>query len=112
MSGKRTRRPAKDDDKPIRVPLVWRSTLRAIVADLVAGRFAPSVEGVDIRFTRASRAQVRGYLKSYGDKLVDLPKETWKTSEVYWMDPFWDCFVDLWTEKEGRSDMVMHGPGA
>ncbi|MDG4827327.1 hypothetical protein O7635_36250 [Asanoa sp. WMMD1127] len=54
----------------------------------------------------------------YGDvTLVPLPEESWDTSVSLWHGDRWSCLVDLWTEQEGRSDLVLdvdvfeHGPG-
>jgi hypothetical protein len=52
-------------------------------------------------------AQIRDYIDAYGADLVTLSEETWKSSVCIWIDPFWDVLVDLWTESEGRSDMVL-----
>lgn len=36
-----------------------------------------------------------------------MPDETWDSSVCNWYDDHWIVLVDLWTEGEGRSDMVL-----
>lgn len=49
--------------------------------------------------------------------LISLPDESWDTSVALWSGDRWRCLVDLWTEEEGRSDLVLdidvfeNGPG-
>ena len=50
---------------------------------------------------------MRSYVKDYGETLIDLPEETWKSSVCIWMGSRWDAIVDLWTLREGRSDLVL-----
>jgi hypothetical protein len=51
--------------------------------------------------------QIKEYIEDYGEKLVQLPEERWETSACIWMGIHWDVPVDLWTEGEGRSDLVL-----
>ena len=99
----------KDDDHEHPVPSAWRPTLRAIVAAFVRGDFAlatpvPDVDPVD----EAVAAQIRNYIADYGETLVELSDDTWSSSVCQWMGSYWDVLVDLWTEGEGRSDLVLH----
>ncbi|WP_425598377.1 DUF7668 domain-containing protein [Thermomonas carbonis] len=57
----------------------------------------------------ADRAsQIRDYVEGYGATLVALPEETWNSSVCIWYGDHWAALVDLWTEQEGRSDLVLH----
>jgi hypothetical protein len=51
--------------------------------------------------------QIRESIHEYPAKLVSLPPATWETSVCIWMGDHWDILVDLWTEDEGRSDLVL-----
>lgn len=51
--------------------------------------------------------QIRKYIQEYGTKLVSLPQESWATSVCIWMGDHWDALIDLWTEEEGSSDLVL-----
>jgi hypothetical protein len=44
----------------------------------------------------------------YGETLVELPDDTWRTSVSQWMELYWEVIVDLWTSESGGSDLVMH----
>ncbi|WP_438839260.1 DUF7668 domain-containing protein [Acinetobacter haemolyticus] len=44
---------------------------------------------------------------NYGETLVSLPDETWNSSQAYWMGFCWDIILDLFTEREGRSDLIL-----
>lgn len=39
--------------------------------------------------------------------LITPPEETWDTSVARWYGDRWRCLIDLWTEQEGRSDLVL-----
>jgi hypothetical protein len=52
--------------------------------------------------------QIREYLEDYGATLVALDPDTWESSVSLWMGDKWEVLVDLWTEEEGRSDLVLH----
>lgn len=51
--------------------------------------------------------QIRTYIQEYGAKLVSIPQESWATSVCIWMGDHWDALIDLWTEEEGSSDLVL-----
>lgn len=52
--------------------------------------------------------QIREYVTDYGETLVALPEASWDTSIAIWLNGYWEVAVDLWTEAEGRSDLVLH----
>jgi hypothetical protein len=105
-----TEQPAvKDEDAEHPVASAWRPTFRAIVSALVRGDFGlarpiDSVEPVG----EGTAEQMRAYVVDYGETLVDLPDESWRTSVSQWMGTHWEVLVDLWTAREGRSDLVLH----
>ncbi len=90
------------------VPSVWRPTLRAIVDALVAQDHALTRTIPDVLPVSPKTAKhIQEYINDYGETLIPLPENTWKTSCCVWADPHWDVFVDLYTEGEGQSDMVL-----
>lgn len=100
--------PQKDETEgPI--PDVWRPTFAALVNSLVErsptlGQGLPDVDPVSAEV----REQCFSAVESYGDvDLVPLPVDTWKTSVTAWQGDHWLCLIDLWTEQEGRSDLVL-----
>ena len=91
------------------VPHAWRATLEGIVASMVRRDFvlASDVPAVRSPSPQKTRELLRA-VKHYGDvTLVPLPEETWTTSVCCWSGDHWECLVDLWTEEEGRSDLVL-----
>lgn len=98
----------KDEENELPVPIEWRGTIKNIVSSFVMRDFGlskaiPLVEPISI----ATENQIRDYLDSYEEVLVNLPEETWKSSIYLWMGNHWDLMIDLWIEGEGRSDMVL-----
>lgn len=100
--------PQKDETEGF-VPDLWRPTFSALVDSLVErapaiGGGLPEVEPVPDTL----REQCLSAVDNYGDvDLVPLPQETWKTSVAAWQGDHWLCLIDLWTEHEGRSDLVL-----
>ncbi|MBK8257899.1 MAG: hypothetical protein IPK82_35185 [Polyangiaceae bacterium] len=103
-----TNQPVKDEDNAHPVAEVWRPTLRQIVGALCRGDYEVS-EGIeDVAPVAQDVAhQMRASVADYGEQLVDLPEETWKTSVCQWMGTRWEVLVDLWTVESGRSDLVL-----
>lgn len=101
--------PLKDDSREAPIPVAWRPPLKAIV-DSLARRDAvlavglPSVEPVPPAISH----QCLEAVAAYGDvTLISLPDESWDTSIALWFGDRWHCLVDLWTEEEGRSDLIL-----
>lgn len=51
--------------------------------------------------------QICTYIQECGATLVSLPRESWATSICMWMGDHWNALIDLWTEEEGSSDLVL-----
>ena len=74
----------------------------------VQGDFQPECQGVD-PVSEDTAQHARSYIADYGETLVGLTSETWETSVAVWRgDRRWEVLVDLRTETEGRSDLVLH----
>jgi hypothetical protein len=111
--------PVKDPEVEAAVPEAWRPVLGAIVDSLVRRDL---VLGADLTAVDPASAVVRQQclqaVEDYGDAtLIPLPDEAWSTSVTRWLGDRWSCLVDLWTEQDGRSDLVLdvyvfeQGPG-
>jgi hypothetical protein len=98
----------RDGDRERPIPTAWRPVLRDIVSAFAKFdyRLQAGVNGV-ARVSEDTAAQIRGFISSYGATLVELPNETWDSSVCIWYGDHWSAMVDLWTESEGRSDMVL-----
>lgn len=91
------------------VPSAWRPALKNIVDAFVRRDYslAEGVAGV-APVAEETAAQIREYINQYGQTLVALPQEAWETSVCIWMGDHWNALIDLWSEAEGRSDLVLH----
>lgn len=91
------------------VPSEWRGTFSAIVASFIDGDFTLTrgIEGVR-PITIEDAVAIETNISEYGGRLVALPDDTWQSSVCQWMDEYWEVLVDLYTQEEGRSDLVLH----
>lgn len=90
------------------IPNIWRPTFLRIVDAFVEGDYALlcGVEGV-VEVSNETVTQIKEYIEDYGETLVNLSDETWKSSVCIWTGHHWDVLIDLWTAGEGRSDLVL-----
>ncbi len=97
-----------DESEQRPIPTHWRQTFREVVAAFVAAdyrlREIPGVEPVSTE----TATQIQRYIRDYGATLTSLPDETWESSVCIWTGSHWDTLIDLWTQEEGRSDLVLH----
>ena len=109
---------SKDEDLQTPVPSAWRPTLAAIVEAFCEGDFElsrgiPNVSPVAPEDAEA----IAGNIEEYGDTLASLPDASWETSACQWTGAHWHVLVDLYTQEEGASDLVLdlrvreHGAG-
>lgn len=100
--------PVEDPDSEHPVPTAWRATFEAVVSAFVLGDFQPQLRRVD-PVPEHTAQHVRSCIADYGETLVELTPETWETSVAMWRGEHrWEVLVDLRTESEGRSDLVLH----
>jgi len=90
------------------VPTLWRETLASIVECLTKGDFelATGIPGV-LKLAAGIASRIEQGITSYGATLVSLPEAAWETSVCQWMRSYWEVLVDLYTEEEGSSDLVL-----
>jgi hypothetical protein len=98
----------KDPTNQHPIPSDWRPIFEKIIRAFASGDYSlkngiSHVKPVD----HATVKQVKGYVESYGEKLVELNPATWNTSVCQWMAGYWDVLVDLWTAESGASDLVL-----
>ena len=90
------------------IPECWRGQLTEIVSCLVKQDYALSKNVHGVRpVDEEVLEQIRDYIGSYGEQLIPLPENTWDTSMYIWQESYWNILVDLWTENEGCSDLVL-----
>jgi len=98
----------KDEENELPIPTVWRSTFVSIVNAFVKKDYLLSneIKGVS-PVSMETASQIKEYIEDYGQELIQLPNETWKSSICIYMEDRWDVLIDLWTAGEGRSDLVL-----
>jgi len=98
----------KDSEAEGPIPSPWRPVLASIVEAFARHdyRLATGIPGA-APVSEETAAHIREYIKDYGATLVALPQESWNTSVCIWMGDHWDALIDLWTEQEGASDLVL-----
>lgn len=97
-----------DEDSATPVPTIWRETLIQIVEafktnDLISINLIKGVQNVELEYLQ----EIAENITNYGETLVSLPDETWNSSQAYWKGFCWDIILDLFTESEGRSDLIL-----
>ncbi|TQV65624.1 hypothetical protein FKG94_28425 [Exilibacterium tricleocarpae] len=98
----------KDEENERPVPTVWRPMFSSIVDALVKKDYSLSYKITGISSISNETAKyIKENIEDYGEELIQLPKETWKSSVYIWMGNHWDVLIDLWTAGEGRSDLVL-----
>ncbi len=98
----------KDEENERPIPTVWRPIFHGIVNAFVNDDYVLSSGFARVGpIPKATANQIRKYIQDYGEALVELPEESWETSICIWMGDRWGVFIDLWTEAEGRSDLVL-----
>lgn len=95
------------ESEQLPIPTRWRQTFREIVAAFVTADYCRAIPEVEPLTTEVA-TQVQRYIRDYGATLVALPEETWESSVRMWAGDHWDALIDLWTQEEGRSDLVLH----
>ncbi|WP_421681207.1 DUF7668 domain-containing protein [Stenotrophomonas bentonitica] len=95
----------KDGENEIAAPQAWRPTLAAIVDALIQGS-EPALTQVTLQAPDVWASALES-IRAYGAHLKRLPDESWNSSVCIWYGDFWNVLVDLYTEEEGRSDLVL-----
>lgn len=95
------------------IPNIWRDTIVQIVETFKDKDFArlntiANVEFIDVEYA----TELAENIDDYGAHLISLPEESWNSSVCSYFgedneDHFWKAIVDLFTEEEGRSDLII-----
>src|SRR5471030_1211420 len=98
----------KDGKSERPIPTVWRPAFCRIVDAFIKGDYLlkDGVAGVDA-VSEETASHIQSYLSDYGATLKSLPDETWNSSVCIWTGSHWDVLVDLYTNEEGASDLVL-----
>jgi hypothetical protein len=100
--------PLRDEYRAHPIANVWRPAIQDIVKAFVQGDYSllRNIQGVE-PLDPVKAARIRDYILEYGENLVELPEECWRTSVAQWMRSHWELVVDLWTVESGQSDLVL-----
>lgn len=99
---------AKDGALEHPIPTAWRPIFCNIVDAFVKGDYLLSNNVVGVEpLSEKTASHIQRYLRDYGATLRPLPDETWKSSVCIWTGAHWDALVDLYTNEEGASDLVL-----
>lgn len=100
----------KDGTSERPIPSAWRPALCGIVAAFVEGDYLLGHGIADVQSVSQETAEhIRSSIRDYGATLISLPDETWNSSVCIWNEDHWDFLVDLYTNEEGASDLVLSG---
>lgn len=99
----------KDVTRQRPVPTAWRKPLSQVVDCIGTGDFSPGggIPGVQPLDTKVARSIEESIASYAGVTLAELPEDAWQTSVCQWMGNYRDVIVDLYTESEGQSDLVL-----
>lgn len=98
----------KNESDELPLPRLWRPIFTEIVSAIVKKDYLLTcVTRFNVFISQESADQISDYIEDYGETIVDLPEDTWDSSTFLWMGDRWNVLIDLWTEKEGHSDLVL-----
>ncbi|MEO1033702.1 MAG: hypothetical protein AAFX55_20120 [Bacteroidota bacterium] len=99
----------KNEEKELPIPHIWRPTFKAIVNAFVQKDYGLSLGVKNVNPVSENTAeQIKEYIEDYGEVLVELSDETWNTSVYICYGNYWNVLIDLFTEDEGLSDLVLN----
>lgn len=98
----------EEDASERSIPRAWRQMFRDVVSAFIAGDYQlkEGIAGVG-PIPAETASQIQDYIRDYGATLVELPEDTWESSFCAWTGSYWNALIDLWTQEEGRSDLVL-----
>jgi hypothetical protein len=100
--------PDKSSGQEQAIPTAWRHPIREIVKAFVDHDYCLKAGVLNVEvISQATAKQIKDYIEDYGELLVQLPDAAWETSVCVWWESHWNVLVDLWTQSEGRSDLVL-----
>ena len=98
----------KDEDNEHPIPTPWRTTFVDIVEAFKDGD-SELQRGIDYvqPISEEDAKRIAANIVAYGDQLTSLPEDTWRTSIYRWMRNYWEVLIDLYTVRQGASDLVL-----
>ena len=98
----------KDSSRQAPTPTTWRPVFKDIARALAEGDYQLQSCVTAVKHLQESSALfIQQSIRNYGARLTLLSDDTWQTSVCIWTGKHWDVLIDLWTEEEGPSDLVL-----
>lgn len=98
----------KNEENELPIPHVWRPVFKSIVSAFVKQDYNLSCGVKNVNPVSQNTAkQIEEYIEDYGEVLIELPEDSWKTSVYICYGDYWTVLIDLWTIGEGASDLVL-----
>lgn len=99
----------KNSDRELPIPEKWRPMIADIVGAIARDDF--SFDDLNVRVEPPDEKlqdYIRESIGDYGCTLIALRAEVWKHAVYIWFEGHWQVIVDLCSEEEGVSDLVLH----
>jgi len=98
-----------EEDELLPIPHLWRPTFKAIVDAFVKQDYNlhAGIKNVN-PVSKNTAKQIKEYIEDYGEVLIELPEKTWDTSVYIYYDNYWNVLIDLYTDSEGLSDLILN----
>ncbi len=99
----------KNEDDELPIPHIWRPIFTKIVNAFVKRDYnlTSGIKNVN-PIAHNTAKQIKEYVEDYGEVLIELPEKTWDTSVYICYGDYWNVLIDLYTEDEGLSDLVLN----
>lgn len=99
----------KNEEEELPIPHIWRPIFKAIVCAFVEKDYNlnSGIKNVN-SISNETAKQIKEYIDDYGEELIDLPDETWDSSVYISNGNYWNALIDLYTQREDLSDLVMN----
>jgi len=99
----------KNEEEELPIPHEWRPIFKAILDAFANEDYQLSAGIKNVNPVSISTAtQIEEYIEEYGEELIELPEDTWRSSVYIYYGNYWNVLIDLYTKGEGRSDLVLN----
>mgnify|MGYP000052608518 CR=1 FL=1 len=99
----------KNEEDELPIPNIWRPIFAEIVNAFVKQDYELNSVITNVKpVSKNTAGQIKDYVEDYGEELIELPEESWNTSVYICYGDYWNVLIDLYTEDEGLSDLVLN----
>lgn len=97
----------KDESTEHPVPEIWRQKISSVVNAFINDDYTLANIKDVAPVPSETAHQIKEYIEDYDDALIPIPDNGWASSVCLWMGDHWDVLIDLFTESESPSDLVL-----